>query len=608
MACRRLRFTGHTLAAAGRPLARGEFAVLYASGLGAVSMRRMATQRPCRRWRGRWPTCACVGRAPCEVQFAPWRPGFAGVYQVNFACGSAAAGSQEIVVSATQSRPIGARRRAGRCRVRQAGSRAAAASRARTSPVCLRWRFQDQQAATSGPGCSLPYIGAVHVNVYRLFSSLLLAPSTSRSRHAELLNDQSVRAIAGTYAIIALWPGLLASVQSGRLSDELRALQEAARLTTGRLKSNLVVRSGHAAARTDRSAFRGRLREVDGGKRRGRKGDTRSQCTAPIVGRLAACGPAGSRPVDLGTASRSTPDFGRAAAGSRRESASLRTRHYRTSGAHPIGRDCVGAHHDLCEPAAAFRHAEFTWSRRRIRAPGRRLHLARRAANVTRTSANALASGDTALRRHRRASYRAQTRRIEEGELAPRQRTAGGRQRVVLVNLIACTPSVVVDPAAPPPRARRQGAGLPVARDDTAADPVRQRVTEPENSPAPARFTLLTAYTGAGFSTERHAAPTPAAEAGSRSPGLRRRRPPAANAVASTGHQAAAKWRVDHRGRGEPRRARRRCGTDSAPGIGDVHSPLSSPKVCTEPRRQSRRYSNLPPWLDAPDPPAAIVA
>ena len=94
---------GYTLTAASRPLERGEFAFLYASGLGAVpgapadgaggpSSPPAAAAADVR---------VTIGSVPCDVLFAGLAPGFAGVYQVNFRVAAAVAGgSQELVLTA----------------------------------------------------------------------------------------------------------------------------------------------------------------------------------------------------------------------------------------------------------------------------------------------------------------------------------------------------------------------------------------------------------------------------------------------------------------------------------------------------------------------------
>jgi uncharacterized protein (TIGR03437 family) len=77
--------TGFTLVTDGQPLERGEYAFVYATGLGAVS------NRPATGAGGPLAPLASVSRIeallagqPCEVQFAGLAPGFVGVYQVNF--------------------------------------------------------------------------------------------------------------------------------------------------------------------------------------------------------------------------------------------------------------------------------------------------------------------------------------------------------------------------------------------------------------------------------------------------------------------------------------------------------------------------------------------
>jgi uncharacterized protein (TIGR03437 family) len=91
-----------SLVTAARPLVAGEFAFLYAAGLGDVTNRpatgAAAPQAPLAAASGVSVTLA--GTA-CDVQFAGLAPGFVGVYQVNFRVpGSALSGTQDLVVSA----------------------------------------------------------------------------------------------------------------------------------------------------------------------------------------------------------------------------------------------------------------------------------------------------------------------------------------------------------------------------------------------------------------------------------------------------------------------------------------------------------------------------
>lgn len=92
-----------TLATAARPLVPAEFAFLYVSGLGPVA------NAPADGAGGPASPLAkasadvrvTLGGVPCDVQFAGLVPGFAGVYQVNFAVpAGAASGPQDLVVSA----------------------------------------------------------------------------------------------------------------------------------------------------------------------------------------------------------------------------------------------------------------------------------------------------------------------------------------------------------------------------------------------------------------------------------------------------------------------------------------------------------------------------
>ena len=93
----------YTLAAAGRPLERGEFAFLYATGLGQV-----ANQPPTGSGGPVTPLARAVADVrvtmaglPCEVQYAGLAPGFVGVYQVNLRVPeNAPGGLQDLVLNA----------------------------------------------------------------------------------------------------------------------------------------------------------------------------------------------------------------------------------------------------------------------------------------------------------------------------------------------------------------------------------------------------------------------------------------------------------------------------------------------------------------------------
>lgn len=75
-----------TLADASRPLASGEFAFVYAAGLGAVTNQPQTGSAAPASPPSATLTSVAVTLAgrPCEVQFAGLAPGFVGVYQVNF--------------------------------------------------------------------------------------------------------------------------------------------------------------------------------------------------------------------------------------------------------------------------------------------------------------------------------------------------------------------------------------------------------------------------------------------------------------------------------------------------------------------------------------------
>jgi minor extracellular serine protease Vpr len=77
---------GYTLVTPERPLERGEFAYLYATGLGRVD-----NQPPTGSGGPLTPLASAtagvrvtIGGVECDVQFAGLAPGFAGVFQVNF--------------------------------------------------------------------------------------------------------------------------------------------------------------------------------------------------------------------------------------------------------------------------------------------------------------------------------------------------------------------------------------------------------------------------------------------------------------------------------------------------------------------------------------------
>ena len=90
----------YTLVSNARPLVPGEFAFLYASGLGPVrNQPATGNAAPVLA-----PTVASVqvsiAGVPCDVQYAGLAPGFVGVYQVNFQVPTTAtSGAQDIVVS-----------------------------------------------------------------------------------------------------------------------------------------------------------------------------------------------------------------------------------------------------------------------------------------------------------------------------------------------------------------------------------------------------------------------------------------------------------------------------------------------------------------------------
>jgi uncharacterized protein (TIGR03437 family) len=92
-----------TLAGEQRPLARNEFAFVYAAGLGRVSnppaTGAAASAAP--RSASIEDVRITLGGIPCEVQFAGLAPDFAGVYQLNFRVpANAPSGLQDLVVTA----------------------------------------------------------------------------------------------------------------------------------------------------------------------------------------------------------------------------------------------------------------------------------------------------------------------------------------------------------------------------------------------------------------------------------------------------------------------------------------------------------------------------
>jgi uncharacterized protein (TIGR03437 family) len=102
----------NTLASPGRPLRRGEFAYLLATGLGAVTSPppdgAPAPENPLARVLR--PVGVILGGVPCEVLFAGLAPGLAGVYQVNFrVSGAVASGDQPLVLIAGEARSPEAR-------------------------------------------------------------------------------------------------------------------------------------------------------------------------------------------------------------------------------------------------------------------------------------------------------------------------------------------------------------------------------------------------------------------------------------------------------------------------------------------------------------------
>ena len=93
----------YSLATAARPLVAGEFAFLYAAGLGGVSNEppagAAAPSSPLATVSGN--VGVLVGGVAADVQFAGLAPGFAGVYQVNFRVpANARSGLQDLVLTA----------------------------------------------------------------------------------------------------------------------------------------------------------------------------------------------------------------------------------------------------------------------------------------------------------------------------------------------------------------------------------------------------------------------------------------------------------------------------------------------------------------------------
>jgi minor extracellular serine protease Vpr len=83
-----------------RPLVPGEYAFLYATGLGRVA-NRPPNGAAAPATTALADVRVTVGGLSCEVQYAGLAPGFAGVYQVNFRVpASAASGSQDVVLAA----------------------------------------------------------------------------------------------------------------------------------------------------------------------------------------------------------------------------------------------------------------------------------------------------------------------------------------------------------------------------------------------------------------------------------------------------------------------------------------------------------------------------
>ena len=91
-----------TLVTAARPLVRGEFAFLYAAGLGKTSNQPLtgagASASPLATTQD--VATVTIGGIPCDVQSAAFAPGLVGVYQVNFRVPpNAPAGSPDLVLT-----------------------------------------------------------------------------------------------------------------------------------------------------------------------------------------------------------------------------------------------------------------------------------------------------------------------------------------------------------------------------------------------------------------------------------------------------------------------------------------------------------------------------
>jgi uncharacterized protein (TIGR03437 family) len=89
----------YTLATPQRPLAQGEYAFVYATGLGRVA-NRPPTGAASPVTAANAPARITLGGQMCEVQYVGLAPGFVGVYQVNFRVPPiAATGDQPLVVA-----------------------------------------------------------------------------------------------------------------------------------------------------------------------------------------------------------------------------------------------------------------------------------------------------------------------------------------------------------------------------------------------------------------------------------------------------------------------------------------------------------------------------
>jgi uncharacterized protein (TIGR03437 family) len=98
-----VRNSDYSLATGSRPLVRGEFACVYASGLGRVTNQPAtgagAPSEPLAMVPGN--VQVTIGGVAAEVQFAGLAPGFVGVYQVNFRVpAGVASGAVDLVVGA----------------------------------------------------------------------------------------------------------------------------------------------------------------------------------------------------------------------------------------------------------------------------------------------------------------------------------------------------------------------------------------------------------------------------------------------------------------------------------------------------------------------------